>query len=666
MRMIGTALCRASIMGAVLVSLSMAAPADPIRQTPTGDDPGQLSALLEALSAFEYSADDAVLHALRAHVRSRRNDPEAMAACETAFIAFLEGQATLAGKQAICRELALTGTERSIPVLERMLAGEETSDMSRRGLEGISGPAADAALLRGLSALRGDPRLGMISSLGNRKCTAAVPALQRLVRSSDEGEAGAAAEALGRIGGPEAARELTAFFPRAPAGIRERVGASLLACADGLLARGDAPGASAAFDSILNAAPTPTLRRAAFKGKVAAAGPDGQALVRAALGGEPPGMVQPAIEMVGAVFDRETVSRACELLPRLREDGQIQLVASLASFPKASVMGTLMKASDAPHAAVRIEALRALGKVGDGSLVHFLAARAAKAEGREKEAARESLRSLGEADVDHAVLEALACVESEAIRLELVRVVGERSIAGSKNILMTLARSDAPATRLLAVQALASVAAAEDLSSLLDLLLAAGDEAEQEAIGNAVASTALAYARPGARADAVEARLAAAGGPEERAALLRVLGKIGEDRSLLLVRGALADAHPVVHDAAARAVAGWPTAVARDDALRIARSSGSLVHRVLALEGFVRMVALERYRAPEGAVASLREALTLAERPEERRLVVSVLPLFACPDGLALAEELSGFPDIGNEARVAAEAVRKELDSRKR
>jgi hypothetical protein len=78
------------------------------------------------------------------------------------------------------------------------------------------------------------------------------------------------------------------------------------------------------------------------------------------------------------------------------------------------------------------------------------------------------------------------------------------------------------------------------------------------------------------------------------------------------------------------------------------------------------MIGLEPYRAPEGAVASLREALALAERPEERRLVLSVLPSFACPEALALAEELAGSPEIASEARVAAELIREELASPKR
>jgi HEAT repeat protein len=662
----GTAFLRNTIMSVVLFSLARAVPAGALPLESKGGSPASLTAILMGLASFEHGPDDGALFELKSYVRSHRNDPGAMEACETAFLAFLEGEATPAGKQAVCRELGLIGTDRSVPVLERMLVVEATSDMARYGLEGIPGTAADRALLRGLDILRGDGKIGVISSLGDRRCTAAVPALERLLRSSDGTEAGAAAEALGRIGGPEATRALAAAVSKAPAGVRERAASALLACGDGLLGRGDAAGASAAFNRVLAMGSTPALRRAAFRGKVAAAGPEGKGLVLGALEGKPPDLVQPAIDMIPGVLDTATVSVAAALLPRLSEESQVPLVAALALFPAESVLGTLTKAADSSHAAVRVEALRALGRMRDGSVVLLLAARAASASGRDQEVARESLRRLGGADVDKAVLDGLVGADSEAVRLELVRAIGERGIPGGKEVLMGLARSDTPVMRLEALRALGRLAGAEDLISLLDLLSAAGDESEQEEIGNAIASTALEHARPNERAGTVESRLSAENDPGKRAALLRVLGRIGEDRTLPVVREALADADPLVADAAARAIAGWPTAVARDDALQIARSSGSLVHRVLALEGFVRMVGLERYRAPEGAVASLREALALAERPEERRLVVGALSSFACPAALELAEELAGSPDIGSEALVAAESIRKELASRKR
>ncbi|HEX2694774.1 MAG TPA: HEAT repeat domain-containing protein, partial [Acidobacteriota bacterium] len=355
----GSAWRRNAVFGVVLLSLALAVPAGTLRQDEDAGRPAPLDALLEKLASFEYGPDDGALFELRSYVRSRRNDPRAIEACESAFLAFLAGEASPAAKQAVCRELGLIGTDRSVPVLERMLVIEGTSDMARYGLEGIPGMAADMALLRGLSVLRGDARLGVVSSLGNRRCAAAVPALERLLRSSDGTEAGAAAEALGRIGGPEATRALAAAFAKVPAGVRERAVAALLASAEGLLARGDASGALTAFDRVLATGPTRALRRAAFRGKVAAAGPGGKGLVLGALGGKPPNLVQPAIEMIPVILDTATISVAAALLPRLHEEGQVQLVAALASFPKESVLGTLTKASDSPLAAVRVEALRA-------------------------------------------------------------------------------------------------------------------------------------------------------------------------------------------------------------------------------------------------------------------------------------------------------------------
>ena len=662
----GSAWRRAVVLGVAFLFPALAASAGAVRQEPGVESPDRIAALLKGLVAFEYSSDDAALHAFRSYVRSRRNDPAAMAACETAFLVFLEGEATPSGKQAVCRELGLMGTDRSVPILEKMLALEATSDMARCGLEGIPGAAADDALIRGLSGLSGGSKLGVVSSLGNRRCAAAVPVLGGLLRSSDGTEAGAAADALGRIGGPEAMRVLAAAVTRAPGGVRARIVPALLACAAGLLGRDDAAAVFAAFDAVLAARPTLPVRRAAFRGKIAAAGEAGRELVLSAMAGRSPDLIQPAIDMVPAVFDPQTIKSACALLPRLPDEGQVQFVAALASFPKDSVLETLIEASDSPIAAVRVEALKVLGLVGDGSVVLLLAARAANAADPEKRAARESLRRLGGSDVDEAIVGGLAGDGPEALRAELVQAVGERRLAGGKNMLMKLARSESSAMRLQAIRALGRTAGAEDMSFLLDLLLTAADDPEREEVVSSIAATAMEHALPTDQAGAVESRLSAAKDPSERASLLRVLGKIGEDRALPVVREALDDGDALVADAAARAIAGWPTAAARDDALWIARSSSSLVHRVLALEGFIRMVGLEPYRAPEGAVASLREALAIAERPEERRLVVAALPLFACPEALELAEELAGSPDVGNEARVAAESIRKELASRKR
>ena len=620
-----------------------------------------LTSILAELASFDYGKDDAVLYALRAYVRANKDDGTKRAACEDAFLSFLESGAALPGKAAVCRELRLVGTEKAVPVLARMLAAAGTSDIARYALERIPGDTVDEALLKALDAVSGGPRFGIISSLAGRKYAGAVALLEKMLYAADKKEAAAAAEGLGRIGGGEAARVLSKALVKTSGETREWAASGLLACAEGLMAWNDPAGATAAYDRILASKLSVTMHLAAMKGKIAAAGPAAPKIVFGILSGKPSEMLQPAIAMVPGTFDASGIAPVCTLLGKLPEDGQVQLIAILASYPKEAVLPTLMKAAEGPHAAVRTEALRAIGKVGDGSCVDLLAQRSARAAGPEQAAARESLWRVRGEDVDAAVLNGLERNVDEAVRNEFIRAAGERRIDRSKKLLLDLARSAAPTVRAHAVRALKRLAGPEDLRPLLLLMLEGGDESEMDELQSAAAAVARMISRPGGGADAVESLLSSETNSKKKASLLRVLGKIGEDRSLRLVRPALADPDPVVADAAVRAIAEWPTITARDDALRIAGQSPNLVHRVLALQAFVRMTGLEQYRSPDGAVASLKQALGLASRPEEKRLVLGALPAFACPAALELAESLLGS-EVQEEARAAVDRIKEQLE----
>jgi hypothetical protein len=176
-----------------------------------------------------------------------------------------------------------------------------------------------------------------------------------------------------------------------------------------------------------------------------------------------------------------------------------------------------------------------------------------------------------------------------------------------------------------------------------------------------VASVARTDPRELARAGEVGARLTAEKDAKKRTDLLRVLGKIGDDSALSLVRAAQADRDPAVIDAAVRALADWPTIAARDDVLNVARTSLVLNHRVLAMRAYVRMIGLEPYRSPEGAAADLLKALALAPRLEEKKLVLGLLARFPCVTALKTAESLLSDPAVAAEAKLAADRIRQAL-----
>jgi type 1 glutamine amidotransferase/HEAT repeat protein len=636
--------------------------------------PPSLDAILTELASFEYSRNEDILYRLREYVLTHRKIEESRAACEEKLLAFLTSPANAAGKLAACRELRLIGTEKSVPVLREMLLRDETTDMARFALEKIPGAAATRAMLDALETCRGEAKLGLISSLGQRKAQDAVMLLGALLSDPDPSVSSAATVSLGRIGAPQAAAALAAEFDKAAGKRKADIAFALLRCADELVSAKD-PAAAKFYDAILTAPAQPplplVLRQAAMKGKIAAAEKnDGSRLILDLLASGAPEMHEPAIVLIPEFFDDSTISSICSLLPRLPEPSQVQILARLPEYSGASVLPAVLEAAKNPAPQIRIVALAGLAKCGDASTVPLLAERAVSSRGAEQEAARASLSTLPGWDVDEAILFGLLSTPDDAVRSEFIRAVGDRRIYSGKGVLLNLLYSPAPKINLDAAKALRTIASPGDIPRLLDFLLEIGDETTQEEVQNTVAALAKKISSPYARAAAVEERLKPGEDSKQekvtdipkRCLLYRVLGKIGDDSSLPLVRAARREDNSAIRDAAVRALAEWPSTVPRDDLLAIAKDTKSLVHQVLALRGYVRMVRLEKYQSPEGAAQSLETALALTTRPEEKILILGALPDFACPEALRLAESLLGTKGVEAEAQVAVTKIKETLD----
>jgi HEAT repeat protein/type 1 glutamine amidotransferase len=643
-------------------------PAD-VRRWP-GSRPPSLEAILKDLAGFEYGQKDEPLYKLRAYVLEHRISPESREDCETALLAFLGSGATLAAKMAACRQIRLIGTEKSVPVLEKMLIQKETADMARYALEKIPAAAAENALLDGLGKTQGRSKIGVVSSLGQRKSAAAVPVLGGLLGAEDKAIAGAAAVALGQVGDAAAAAILSRALDRPEDNVTTDIASALLQCAAGFMAQGKNEEAAGIYERLLSAELPAVLLQAAMKGKIAAAGKEQAAgmIMETLSRGSQVGR-GPAISLIPEVFDQANIAPVCGLLMKLPEASQLQLLSVLSAYPGDAVLPAFVEAAQSKLPAVRIAALKGIGAVGDASMLSFLAGRAAVSRDEEQEAARKGLYSLRGTDVDGAILFGLVSQADEAVKAELIRAVAERRIYSGKELALGLTYSPTARNRLEALRTLKVIASPEDLTALLSRLLEIPDEFEQEEMETTIAGVTQKITDPYSRAAAVEKILAPQEGTgqeetsnvQKRCLLYRVLGKIGDDSSLPLLRAALADENPAIVDAAVRALADWPGIAPRHDLFAIARSSSDLVHKVLALRAYVRMVSLEAYQAPEQAVQSLRSVLAVSARPEEKRLVLSVLPDFACPEGLRLAESMLGDKDVKEEAQAAIDQIKEKL-----
>lgn len=622
-----------------------------------------LEAILKDLAAYDFAVGVGAPMRLKTHVLARKDDPQARREIEDKLVAFLRSGATAGGKMEVCRSLRLIGSAAAVPVLEAMLADPATTDMARFALEYIPGDEADRALVSALGKTTGAARSGIVSSLGARRTVVAVAPLAGLAGGEDAAVARCAVRALGAIGTSEAAAALSAILAKSKGALAAEAASSLLLCADRALGEGRKDAAAGTYDKVFAARVPTAVRQAAFRGRIAAAGRGGKDIILKALAGKDTALYQPAIAMVPSVFEAPELGPVIGSMDKLRTDeAEVQLTAVLGGYrDDGAVRAAVIDAVQVPIPPLRMERLRALEKVGDASVVAFLAARAASAGGEEQALAREVLSKLAAPDVDRKVIERLAVEKDDRVRAELIRAVGSRRVSGAMPVLSEAVRSGSPAVRVRAASALKDIASPVDIPDLLDLLLEMEDETGREEMQTTVAAVAMKIPRPAVRANGVKARLAGETDARNKSDLLGVLGKIGDDGSLTLIRGALSDDDASVVDAAVRALIDWPTAMPRDDLYEIARSSFALNHRMLALRAYIRMIGLEPHRAPQGATADLLKALALAPRPEEKKLVLGMLARFPCVASLKTAESLLSDPTVAEEAKLAADRIRQSL-----
>ncbi len=619
--------------------------------------PASLDAILKTLSAWNGGIESAAIWQLRDYVYARKDDPAGRAECEAALLGFLKTPATLSAKLTATRFLRVVAGDTAVPALQAMLADPRSADYAIYVLQQLPGPAAEGALVQALTSTRGTARAGVVTALGERRANGALPALVPLLSQPEFNVA--AATAIGRIGGPAAAAALTASYGAAQGPFKRTLAPSMLAVAESLLAAKNPEGALGIYRTLSSDRSLPApVRRAAFLGEIAAADEGAAGLVTTMLDSTDPDERQAAVAKIVDVVPAEGIGPVCERLPRLPEPMQIQILAALAGYPGARVRPSVLDAARSGSPALRIAALSALASVGDVSVVPFLVERAAAAgKGPERDAARRALGMLKGRAVDDEILRRLGLQPRESEAVELLKAVAERHVYDAKPAVTAALKDASPVTRAAAFEALRTVGTPSDASTALDVLLRSSDEAERAEAEKTVAALLQKTAAPDGRARLVRARMAGETKPQARISLISLLPLIGDDVALPAVRAALADADPAIADAAARAIASWPTVTARDDVLKLARDSKDETHRLLAIGGLVRLVGLEPARRPEAAVADLKQAGGLAWRPEERKLVLGALAAFPCKDALGVAEGFLQDSDVKAEAQAAIDTI---------
>lgn len=315
-----------------------------------------------------------------------------------------------------------------------------------------------------------------------------------------------------------------------------------------------------------------------------------------------------------------------------------------------SAIPTILKAAEDPEESVRIAGLKTLGALGGEAELQPMLALLVKAKTpAETQAAEGALSAIcgrqtkpvaGNVVIRKAVYGALP----DGPSVDVTKKVAEMVKAGTLAIEASNSNFGDPAngtTKKLLVE------------YTVDGRPGTGTVAENDAL------TITASVASPACVNALCAAMAKAEGPA-KLALMRVLVSVGGAKALDVVRDATKDTSAEVKDAALRLLCEWPTAEALPDLERLARTSADAKVKILALRGTIRLIPQQNVLA-EKKLASLKEAMALAERPEEKKLVLGALGGIHTAGALALVAPHLTAPDLKEEAAMAAVGIAEKI-----
>ncbi|MBC7362672.1 MAG: HEAT repeat domain-containing protein [Candidatus Aminicenantes bacterium] len=622
------------------------------------DDLTKLDLVLTELAQFDHSKGEAPALELERIISHLKDNPTLRAEAEKKMIQFFVGKASRNGLIAVSKPLSWIAGLESVNALAPCLLDPEKSDPARYVMERIPGEEADRALIEALEKAPAELLPGIISSLGQRRVKAAVLPLGKLLQKNPAPPViSAALEAMGNIGENEAISILSKYLKASNEALRVKSVDALLRIASRNVNDKNFGQAQAISEILLRAKLTQEEKMAAWRVKILSAKDGGKTQLHEALKSKDEPAKKAALLLLPEIVSEEEIASYLPLLSGGSENFQIQAAAVLAHYPVSVVREFLVDlATKSSLVEIRAEALVSLGKTGDSSVVEFLVRKAAAARGREKEAARESLVALRGKSVDAKILELLEASPSPDVRHELLLAACARNIGESREYFLKEAANPSADMALVSrgLRAFGDISLAEEL---LAVAFKTEDDAFREELAGIMAAWAKASARPDARSVYFRNLLGKETDSARQALLITIIGKIGERNSLPLLRNYANSQDQLIREAAIRALADWPEAEARDDLLTIARVSSNLKEKVLAIRGLVRLTASERYRQPEAVVESLKMIYALCPRAEEKKLVLSAFPDFACKPALDFCQSLASDPEVGPEAHTAIEKI---------
>jgi len=567
-------------------------------------------------------------------------------------IAIIQSTAPPQDKAIPCKQLAVYGTKDAVPALAALLSNDELASWARIALEAIPDDAADAALRQAMAKLHGKLLVGVINSIGYRRDSQAVGGLVRKLADGDSEVASAAAVALGHIGGPKAAKALTAALD-SPTIIRPAVAEGCVLCAEKFLLAGKAAQAAKLYDTIRQSDVAKQRVLEATRGAILARGRDGLPLLLEQLRSADKAFLGIGLHTARELPGREVTEALANELQRASDDRQSYLLLALADRPDDVVLPAILAAARNGKPKLRLAAVRVLDRMGNISSLPVLLEAAADPQPDLAQAALTALARLPGNGVDMDLMARLPKATGKN-RQVLIQLAGQRRIEAALPSLVQSASDSEPAIRSASIQSLGLLGTERQVTDLAGLLPKTQTAKEREEIEMSLIAIA---GRRGAASVSQLRPLTESADSNLRIIGLHGLASAGGNDALVTVKRAVDDKDEAVQDEAVRTLATWPNnwpedAAVAEPLLALAQTAKKESHQMLGLRGFLQYLKADKKLSEDEKVSKINELLPLLKRAEEKRLAIAALEN---PTGnvFTLLMSFANDPDIADDASLA-------------
>jgi HEAT repeat protein len=582
---------------------------------------------------------------------ARAQAPPNSADKEAKLIAILKSDAPASEKAITCKQLAVYGSPNAVPVLAPLLLDPELASWARIALEAVPGDAPDAAFRVALTKAQGRLLIGIINSIGVRRDAKAVGELIPKMKDSDTEVASAAAVALGRIGGVQAAAALTAALHAASPAVRPSVAEGCIRCAERFLADGQSASAIQLYDLVRQAEVPRQKTLEAIRGAILARKDAGIPLLLEQLRSSDKSLFQIGLRTARELPGNQATQALAAELKKANDARQPMLLLALADRNDDAAMPAILEAAKTGSNKLRLTAVGILDRMGKLSSAPTLIEVAAGDDAELSRAALVALTRMPGNELDSKIVEDLGKATGRT-RQVLIELAGRRQIQSADPILVKASQDSDPAIRSAAVQALGSIGNASQVNDLVQLLSTAQNEKQRQdieaamlAISGRVGSPCVQYLAPLTRNQDSAVRKAA----------LHALASAGGPDALTAVTRAVEDPDGSVQDEAVRTLSTWPNTWPEDEAiaqplLNLAKHSQKPSYQVLAMRGYLQFLQGDKKMTGEEKMAKVQEALPLMSRPEEKRAAIAVVQSVPTASGLAMLSKLAEEPAVTEDA----------------